>query len=278
MKKIFYFLVLPAMLITACGDDPEPATEAVVKENVPMKIKEENITYKSDTTTLNSFIAFDESSTAKRPAVIIVPEWWGLDDYVKNRARQLAALGYIAIAVDFYGNGKVAADPGEALKLATPFYKDPSIAKSRIEASMAKLKEYSQTDTSRMAAIGYCFGGSMVLNTAKLGENLKGVVSFHGGLAGVLPKKGLLKANILVCHGEADTFVLPAEVAQFKKSMDSVGADYTFKSYPNATHAFSNPEADQKAKKFSMPIAYNAAADTASWNDMKTFFGKIFGN
>ncbi|HMF72385.1 MAG TPA: dienelactone hydrolase family protein, partial [Flavitalea sp.] len=120
--------------------------------------------------------------------------------------------------------------------------------------------------------------GSMVLNTAKLGENLKGVVSFHGGLAGVLPKKGLLKANILVCHGEADTFVLPAEVAQFKKSMDSVGADYTFKSYPNATHAFSNPEADQKAKKFSMPIAYNAAADTASWNDMKTFFGKIFGN
>ncbi|HTF28775.1 MAG TPA: dienelactone hydrolase family protein [Flavitalea sp.] len=278
MKKIFYFLVLPAMLITACGDDPEPATEAVVKENVPMKIKEENITYKSDTTTLNSFIAFDESSTAKRPAVIIVPEWWGLDDYVKNRARQLAALGYIAIAVDFYGNGKVAADPGEALKLATPFYKDPSIAKSRIEASMAKLKEYSQTDTSRMAAIGYCFGGSMVLNTAKLGENLKGVVSFHGGLAGVLPKKGLLKANILVCHGEADTFVLPAEVAQFRKSMDSVGADYTFKSYPNATHAFSNPEADQKAKKFSMPIAYNAAADTASWNDMKTFFGKIFGN
>ncbi|HMF70367.1 MAG TPA: dienelactone hydrolase family protein, partial [Flavitalea sp.] len=99
MKKIFYFLVLPAMLITACGDDPKPATEAVVKENVPMKIKEENITYKSDTTTLNSFIAFDESSTAKRPAVIIVPEWWGLDDYVKNRARQLAALGYIAIAV-----------------------------------------------------------------------------------------------------------------------------------------------------------------------------------
>jgi dienelactone hydrolase len=127
-----------------------------------------------------------------------------------------------------------------------------------------------------VAAIGYCFGGTQVLNMAKLGSPLAGVVSFHGGLAGVPADKNLLKAAILVCHGEADSFVPAADVAQFKKQMDSIGANYTFKTYANATHAFTNPAATENGKKFKMPIEYNAAADSASWSDMKTFFGKIF--
>ncbi|HTE23352.1 dienelactone hydrolase family protein [Flavitalea sp.] len=282
MKRILFYLLVPVFGMTACGDDSSKSTDPIVAGDsattatAPARIREENVSYKDDTTTLNSFVAFDENSNAKRPAVLIVSEWWGLNEYTKMRARQLAELGYVAMAVDFYGNGVIAGNPGDAMKFATPFYKNPALGKSRIDAALAKLKSYSQVDTSNIAAIGYCFGGSMVLNAAKLGENFKGVVSFHGGLAGVIPKKGLLKASVLVCHGEADSFVPKAEVDQFKKSMDSVGADLTFKSYPNATHAFTNPESDDNAKKFKMPIAYNAAADSASFNDMKTFFAKIF--
>ncbi len=146
------------------------------------------------------------------------------------------------MAVDMYGDGKIGNDPKTAQDLATPFYNDPTLAKIRLDAAINELKTYPQTDTSKMAAIGYCYGGYIVLNAAKLGANLNGVVSFHGDLSGVPVNKDLLKAKILICHGEADQFVNP-EVAAFKKSMDSAGIDYTFKSYPNATHAFTNPAA-----------------------------------
>ena len=131
-------------------------------------------------------------------------------------------------------------------------------------------------DTNNIAAIGYCFGGGMVLNFARQGEKLKGVVSFHGSLLGVPLDQSLLKADVLVCHGEEDSFVKPEEVAEFKKEMDAIGASYTFRSYAGATHAFSNPNATEKGKKYNMPIAYNAAADTASFNEMKLFFNTIF--
>jgi dienelactone hydrolase len=223
---------------------------------------------------MKGFIAYDSSNTAKRPAVLIVHEWWGLNEYVKGRARQLAALGYIAMAVDLYGDGKTAANPDEAGKMAMPFYTDANMTKARFDAALEKIKGYSQTDNTNIAAIGYCFGGAMVLNMARLGENLKAVVSFHGGLMGVPADKDLLKSKILVCHGADDQFVKPEEVAAFKKQMDSIKADYTFKSYPGATHAFTNPEATKLGQQFKIPIAYNAAADTASWNEMKSFFEK----
>jgi dienelactone hydrolase len=192
------------------------------------------------------------------------------------RARKLAELGYLAMAVDMYGSGKIANDPQQAQAMATPFYQNPGLAKTRLLAALNKVKEFPQADTAQVAAIGYCFGGYVVLNAAKLGAGLKGVVSFHGNLTGAPPSKDLLKTKVLVCHGGADKFVSEKEVAAFKKSMDSVGADYTFKVYPGATHAFTNPAATETGKKFQMPIEYNAAADTASWNDMKTFFSSIF--
>lgn len=239
-------------------------------------IKEENITYQADNVTMKGFVAYEDSSKAKRPVVLIVPEWWGLNDYVKGRARQLASLGYLAIALDMYGDGKIATNPDEAGKLATPFYQNPAMAQSHFDAALNKIKTYAVADNSRIAAIGYCFGGSMVLNMARLGENLNGVVSFHGGLKGIPADKNNIKADILVCHGDSDKFVSPADVAAFKHEMDSIGAPYTFIAYPNATHAFTNPDATANGIKFSMPIAYNAAADTASWNAMKGFLKKIF--
>ncbi len=254
------------------GDSAVAQKDSVVQK---FAIKEEPVTYTTGGKNFKGYVTYDTNQQGKRPAVLVVHEWWGLNDYPRNRARQLAQLGYIAMAVDMYGDGKTGDDPKTAQALATPFYKNPTLSKTRLDAAIGKLKTFPETDTSKMAAIGYCYGGFVVLNAAKLGADLKGVVSFHGDLSGVPVNKNLLKAKILVCHGEADPLTNP-EVAPFKKSMDSAGVDYTFKSYPNAMHAFTNPASTENGKKFNMPIAYNAAADTASWNDMKAFFAKIF--
>jgi dienelactone hydrolase len=244
--------------------------------SLPPNIKEEIVSYTDNGVTLKGFIAYDDNIKGKRPAILVVHEWWGLNDYSKMRARKLAELGYIAMAADMYGNGKVAANPTEAQELTTPFYKDPNLAKSRLDAALKKLKEYIQTDPDNVAAIGYCFGGFVVLNYAKLGADLKGVVSFHGGMGGVPVDKKLLKAKVLVCQGGSDKFVSQKDVDKFKHQLDSIGSDNTFKIYANATHAFTNPDATKIGKEFNMPIEYNAEADRDSWNDMKTFFGKIF--
>ena len=268
------------LIITAsCNTESKKNTESASTEiaTTTVAVKTENVDYQGDGVTMKGFVAYNESLSSLRPIVLIVPEWWGISDYTRERAKQLAELGYLAFAVDFYGEGKTAETPDEAGKLAGPFYAPGStMGKNRFDAALAKIKTFPGADTNKIAAIGYCFGGAMVLNMARLGEPLKGVVSFHGNLIGAPLNKELLKADVLVCHGDSDKFVLPAEVATFKKQMDSVGASYTFKSYANATHAFTNPMADKKAKKYSMPVAYNAAADTASFNEMKVFFNKIF--
>ncbi len=278
-SKIFKTAII-ALLISSCNNSEEKntdktaTTEASNTQKVMMQT--ENVDYMGDGITMKGFIAYNDDTTISKPIVLILPEWWGIGDYTRGRAKQLAALGYVAFAVDMYGDGKTAETPDEAGKLATPFYTSATLAKARFDAAFAKIRTYKFADTNRVAAIGYCFGGAMVLNMARAGEPLKGVVSFHGNLIGNKLDKNLLKADVLVCHGNDDKFVLPAEVATFKKQMDSVGASYTFKSYEGATHAFSNPAATEKGKKYSIPVAYNAAADTASFNEMKVFFDKIF--
>jgi dienelactone hydrolase len=245
-------------------------------EKLPPVIKEETVTYTVKGVTYKGFIAYDDNFKGKRPAVLVVPEWWGLNDYAKMRVRKLAELGYIAMATDVFGNGKIAADPTEAQQLTGPFYKDPTLVKSLLDEAIVKLKEYPQTDSGNLAAIGYCFGGFVALNYAKLGADLKGVVSFHGGIGGVAVDKKLLKAKVLVCQGGSDKFVPQKDVDKFKHQLDSIGTENTVKVYANATHAFTNPDATATGKKFNMPIEYNEQADKDSWNDMKMFFGKIF--
>jgi dienelactone hydrolase len=266
MKKQFFLISIIMLSIVSIGRSGSLAPN----------IKEEVVSYTADGVTLKGFIAYDDNIKGKRPAILVVHEWWGLNDYTKMRARKLAELGYIAMAADMFGNGKTAANPTEAQEFTTPFYKDQNLVKSRLDAALKKIKEYSQTDPDNIAAIGYCFGGFVVLNYAKLGADLKGVVSFHGGLGGVPVDKKLLKAKILVCHGASDKFVSQKDVENLKQKLDSIGADNTFRIYANATHAFTNPDATATGKKFNMPIEYNAEADRDSWNDMKIFFGKIF--
>jgi len=258
-------------------DTTNSTSDSTMKETAKaFSLKEQDVTYTDNGVTMDGYVVYDTNKEGKRPAILVVPEWWGLVDYPKMRARKLAELGYVAMAVDMYGDGKIADNPGDAGKMAGPFYQNLKMTKSRFDAALAKLKTYSQVDTSNIAAIGYCFGGGVVLNVARLGDDLKGVVSFHGTLIGAPANKNLLKAKILVCHGMADQLVKPEEAEKFRKQMDSIGADYTFKQYPNATHAFTNPASDANAEKFKMPVKYNPEADSASWNDMKDFFAKIF--
>jgi dienelactone hydrolase len=275
-KLILMSILTGSVAAISCNDQSSSNQTNTGKDSTTVAIKEDSVTYTLDGKTFKGYVVFDSNKQDKRPGVLVVHEWWGLNEYPRKRAKQLAELGYIAMAVDMYGDGKTADDPQTAQELATPFYKDPQLAKTRLDAALNKLKEYKQVDTANIAAIGYCYGGFVVLNAAKLGADLKGVVSFHGNLSGVPVNKQLLKAKILVCHGAADQFVKQTEVDAFKHSMDSAGVDYSFKAYPNATHAFTNPAATEKGKKFNMPIEYNAAADTASWNDMKDFLNRIF--
>ena len=241
-----------------------------------LNIKTESLSYTIGDEKFLSYVAYNDKSAEKRPVVLVVHEWWGMNDYIKRRTCQLAALGYLAIAVDLYGEGKMANNVEEAVAFSTPFYKDPILAKSHFDAALDKIKLNKIADTNNIAAIGYCFGGSMVLNFAKMGESFKGVVSFHGGLAGVPPSEALLKSELLICHGADDKFVSAEEVANFKKELDEVNAIYTFKEYPEATHAFTNPDATEMGKKFNIPIAYNEPADVASWKEMKSFLKRIF--
>jgi dienelactone hydrolase len=268
LKSLLLTTAATAMLIACSNEEktPEPKDPVIV---------EQDVIYSADSVNMNGFVAYDSSKEGPRPIVLVVHEWWGLNDYAKMRTRELAKLGYLAMAVDMYGDRKQADNPDSAKKLAMPFYMNPQMAKTRFDAALAKVKTYSQADPAKVAAIGYCFGGAIVTTMAKLGDDLKGVVNFHGNLNLVPTDKSLLKGEILVCHGGVDPFVPQAEVDQFKKQMDSIGAKYIFRVYDSATHAFSNPNATAIGKKFDMPIAYNAAADTASWNEMKSFFDRI---
>ncbi|MDP4241073.1 MAG: dienelactone hydrolase family protein [Bacteroidota bacterium] len=265
-RSIIFFTIFLTMSIISTGFSE--------KASLP-KIKEEKVTYLIGNTVFKCVIYYDESRPGKHPGVLVVPEWWGMTDYPLMRARKLAELGYVAMAVDMFGEGKVAANPTEAQQLTKPFYSDPQLAKARLTAALAKLKTFRQVDLHNIFAIGYCFGGSVVLNSAKLGVDVKGVVSFHGGLAGAPADKALLKAKILVCHGGSDKFVTEKDVEAFRHQLDSIKADYKFIVYPNATHAFTNPEATAIGKKFDMPIEYNPKADLDSWNDMQTFFNRV---
>ncbi|HLI92531.1 MAG TPA: dienelactone hydrolase family protein [Puia sp.] len=272
-------IALAAVCLNACHNNSgkEAATAPAGQVPIPAVLKEQTVSVPADGDTLICYLAYNDSIKGKRPAILVLPEWWGLNEYPRMRARMLAKLGYVAMAVDLYGNDKVADSPATAGAYAMPFYKHPEKAKLRIDSAIARLKTFDVVDPHEIGAIGYCFGGGVLLNTVRLGDSLKGVVSFHGDLLGVRPTRNLLRTKILVCHGNADQFVTAKEVAVFKKQMDSIGAPYTFIGYDSATHAFTNPASTANGIKFKMPIAYNPRADTASWKAMTDFFAGLFG-
>jgi len=240
-------------------------------------VQGKEVEYKAHGTILKGYIAYDDAVKGRRPAVLVVHEWWGHNDYARKRANMLAELGYTALAVDMYGDGKQAHHPDEAGKFAAEVSQNMPLARARFEAGMQLLRAQKTVDPRRMAAIGYCFGGGVVLNMARMGEDLKGVVSFHGSLGTNSPAQpGKIKARIVSFSGEDDPMITADKVAAFKQEMERAGANYRVVTYPGVKHAFTNSEADELGKKFSLPLAYNAAADRDSWQQAMVFLYEIF--
>lgn len=275
MKSI---LMLALMLLLACTQSQQEETAAPpAADEKTQGVQSEEITYTAGETTLKGFLAYDNSTTDKRPAVLVVHEWWGHNDYTRQRALQLAKMGYTALAVDMYGDGKQAAHPEDAMKFATEVFQNLSNGEARFHAAMELLQQHHTVDPEKVAAIGYCFGGGIVLHMARTGADLDAVVSFHGSLDSFHKvESGDIKAQILVCNGAADPFVTAEQIAKFKQEMDDAEAKYQFVDYEGAVHGFTNPGADENGQKFNLPLAYNAQADSSSWSQMTALFNQVF--
>ncbi|MCE9611687.1 MAG: dienelactone hydrolase family protein [Chthoniobacter sp.] len=236
------------------------------------KIKTEVVEYKDGDTVCEGFLAWDDASDKARPGVLVVQDWTGLGDYVKGRAQQLAELGCVAFCADIYGKGVRPTDPKDCGAQAGKWKADRPALRTRVQAGLAVLVKNPLVQKGKVAAIGYCFGGTTVLELARSGAEVQGVVSFHGGLSTPTPEDAKnIKGRVLVCHGADDPFVKADEVAAFHKEMAAV--KYKFVPYPGAVHSFTNPAAGDDNSK---GAAYNAAADKASWAEMKEFFALIF--
>ena len=240
------------------------------------KIIAEQIDYESGNQTMKGYLAYDDAISGKRPGVIVIHEWWGHNDYARSRARQLAALGYTAFALDMYGEGKTANHPKRAASFSNAVWKNLPQAHQRFQAAYDILARHETVNTE-LAAIGYCFGGAMVLEMARSGFDLKGVASFHGSLnnAAPLPDKAY-RAKVLVANGGDDPFVKPEHIKAFRKSMKNANIDLEYISYPGAKHAFTNPDATALGEKFGLPLAYNAEADKRSWEALQAFLKRVF--
>jgi dienelactone hydrolase len=234
------------------------------------------VSYEQGGTRLEGYLAYDDRTTTLRPGVLVVPEWWGLNDYARDRARQLAQLGYVAFAVDMYGTGVVTTDPKKAGELAGQFYGKPLMAE-RAQAALDQLLKTGLVDGRRVAAIGFCFGGAVCQVLAYSGAPLAGIVSFHGSLVPASPEAAArTRARFLICHGALDPFARPEEIAAFQRSLDDGKVDYQFVSYAGAVHSFTNPAADTIAAAGMKGVGYNATAARRSWRQMTVFFDEIF--
>lgn len=235
------------------------------------------VSYSANGTTLKGYVAYDDATRGKRPGILVVHEWWGHNEYARMRARMLAERGYTALALDMYGDGKQAHHPDDAQKFSSEVSQNEKLAKVRFEAALELIKKEKTVEAANIAAIGYCFGGSVVLNMARAGVPLKAVLSFHGGLGAQHPAEpGRVKARIASFTGEDDPMIPATQVAAFRQEMDKAGVNYKAVTYPGATHAFTNPAADEYGRKFKLPLAYNAAADKASWDAGLAFLADAF--
>ncbi len=281
--KSFALFIFLSVGISSCKDNKTASenekTSGDKKEEIaqkPIKIKSEEVTYKVDTLSMKGYLTFNENATEKRPGIIVVHEWWGHNDYVRERADMLAELGYVALAVDMYGDGKQAAHPDDAGKFAMSVMGNLDAAKARFNAALEMLKAQESVNADKIAAIGYCFGGSVALTMANAGIDLDAVAAFHSGVQLPVMPTSEIKAKVLVCNGADDPFVPQETVAAYKKAMDSVKANYKYIAYENTTHSFTSRDADSIGKKFNLPLAYQKEADEKSWNELQQLLKEVF--
>ena len=256
--KMFF----PLLLAAACALSAEA------------KLVTKTIEYKQDDATLEGYLAYDDATSGQRPGVLVVHQWMGLTDYEKHRAEQLASLGYVAFCADIYGKGIRPTDTKAAGVEATKYKSDRALLRLRVNAGLDELKKNELVDKSRVAAIGYCFGGTTVIELARSGADIQGIVSFHGGLDSPTPADGKnIKCKVLVCHGADDPFEKPADLAAFEDEMRQANVDWVLIKYGGAVHSFTQPMAGNDNSK---GAAYNERADRRSWAAMKMFFAGIF--
>jgi dienelactone hydrolase len=253
----------------------EPAAAPPAPAAPTMETKE--VDYQVGAVKLKGFIAYPTATAGKRPGVLVVHEWWGPNDYVRMRATKLAELGYVAMAVDMYGDGKIATHPDDAQKFMAEVLGNMRGAEQRFEAARTLIASDPRVDAEKIAAIGYCFGGGVVLHMARIGAQLDAVASFHGMLGTDKPMKAeAFAGQIFVAQGAADPFVPPEQVAAFKHEMDKAKAHYEVVEYAGAKHGFTNPAATENGTKFQLPLAYDAAADAASWQKLTELLASVW--
>jgi len=241
---------------------------------VQAAIKTETVSYEDGETALKGFLVYDDAVKGRRPGIIVVHEWWGLNDYVKRRAELLAERGFVAFAVDMYGDDKVTEHAKDAKAWMTQITKNIAAWQQRALLGLDILKKHPLVDPDRTAAIGYCFGGATVMEMAYAGADLDGVVSFHGSLPpATTEQQKKIKAKVLVAHGAEDPFVPPERVLAFQRALDAAGADWQMVTYGGALHGFTNPEADAYGMD---GVKYDKEADRRSWALMQSFFKEIF--
>ncbi|MEQ8665512.1 MAG: dienelactone hydrolase family protein [Rhodospirillales bacterium] len=241
------------------------------------EVQSETVTYNLDGKEFTGYMAWDDDYEGFRPGVVVVHEWWGHNDYARMRADLLAKNGYTAFALDMYGTGKLAEHPSDAKAFMMEAIEKSEQAVARFETALAILRAHPTVDPQKTAAIGYCFGGAVVLNMARAGANLDGVVSYHGNLSPMVePTGNPIQTEVLVYTGGSDPFVPADQVAAFETEMTELGVKYELVSYPWAVHSFTNPGADEKAAKYDMPLRYDSLADGDSWIGTMNFFDRLF--
>lgn len=245
--------------------------------SVQAELRTQEIKYPVGDAVMTGYLAYDDAISGPRPGVLVVHEWWGHNAYARKRAEMLAGLGYTALALDMYGNGKVADHPDNAMAFMQEVVKNMPEAERRFNAARELLQSQPTVDRERIAALGYCFGGAMVLHMARVGTDLDAVISYHGSLGTQTPAKpGAVKARVLVFTGEADPMVTPEQVQAFEHEMTAANAYYELVSYSNVKHSFTNPDADALGRQFNLPLEYNAQADASSWRRTQAFLKSVF--
>jgi dienelactone hydrolase len=241
-------------------------------------IRTEEVTYSADGVELKGYVAWDGAIEGRRPGILVVHEWWGQNDYPRRRARELAELGFTGMAVDMYGGGKVAANPDEAGELMTAVIENMDAGRARFEAALELIRGHASVNPEQTGAIGYCFGGGVVLHMARMGMDLDVVASFHGSLPlAIAPGVDRMDARVAVYNGEADSFIPAEDISAFRAEMEKAHAHYDFVQLPGALHGFSNPIATTNGEKYGLPLRYDALADQVSWGHMQMVFREVFG-
>lgn len=284
MKLNFVIYSVLALFVTACGGSQQAEQQDASGEASEMMadtgVQGMEVKYATDSVTMNGYMAMKDEGVQK-PGILVVHEWWGHNEHARKKAEELAEMGYVALAVDMYGSGKQADHPSSAQKFSGMVMSNIDVAKARFMQAMETLKQNPNVDPDKIGAIGFCFGGSVVLTMANLGVDLDAVAAFHAGLGlPAMPGAGepVKAQKVMVLNGGADPFVTADQVNALDSAMQSAGVNYEYIAYEGVKHAYTNPGADSLGQKFELPLAYDKEADEKSWDQMSQMFKEVFGS